>query len=118
MYRGMDSRTDQGTVKIHKNVIASVAAIAAGEIEGVKYIGQDSKCGFLDLIGRKKTPAIKVEINKNEEVCLQIPLVVKYGFNIPEVASRVQDNVRVALEQTTNLVVKDVDVNVQGIERG
>lgn len=113
-----ESRTDLGTIRIHKNVIASIASLAAVEIEGIKRVGGDFKSGLLELIGKKYLSAIKVEINKNEEVNLEIPLVIKYGFNIPDIASKVQENVRSALEKMTNLSVRDININVQGIERG
>lgn len=113
-----ESRTDLGAIRIHKNVIASIAAIAAMEIEGVKRIGGDFKSGLLELIGKKSTLAIKVEIDKNDEVNVEIPAVIKYGFNIPGIANKIQENVRNALEKMTNLSIKDIDINVQGIERG
>jgi uncharacterized alkaline shock family protein YloU len=113
-----DSRTDFGTVRIHKNVIVEITAIAAGEIEGVRRLGHDFKSGILELIGKKSPAAIKVDIDKNEEVKLEIPLVIKYGFNIPDIATRVQENVRNALEKMTNLSIKDININVQGIEKG
>ena len=116
--QGEESRTDLGTIRIHKNVIASIASLAALEIEGVKRIGANFKSGLLELIGKRVIPAIKVEINKNEEVKVDIPLVIKYGFNIPDIASKVQESVRNSLEKMTNLSIKDININVQGIERG
>lgn len=113
-----ESRTDLGTVRIHKNVIASIAAISSVEIPGVKRIGGDFKSGILELIGKKVLYSIKVELTKNDEVKIRVPLVIKYGFNIPDIANRVQENVRQALEKMTNLSVKDIDINVQSIERG
>ena len=113
-----ESRTDLGTIRIHKNVIAAIAALAATEIEGVKRVGGDFKSGIMELLGKKNFSAIKVDISKNEEVRVQIPLIIKYGYNIPEIASRVQENVRLALEKMSNLSVKEINVNVQGIERG
>lgn len=62
--------------------------------------------------------AIKVEITKQEEVTVAVPLIIKYGYNIPDVANRVQESVRVALEKMSNLSIKEINVNVQGIERG
>jgi len=112
-----ESRTDLGTIRIHKNVIASISTMAASEIPGVKRAGSGIKKGILGSIVMGLTSAIKVEINKNEEVKVEIPLVVKYGFNIPEIASKVQENVRNNLEKMTNLSIKDVNINVQGIER-
>lgn len=113
-----ESRTELGTIRIHKNVIASIASLAAVEIEGVKRVGGDLKSGIVELIGKKFFTAIHVELNKNEEVKVEIPLVIKYGYNIPEVANKVQENVRNSLEKMTNLSIKDITVNVQGIERG
>lgn len=112
-----ETQTDLGTVRIHNNVIASISALAAADIEGVKRVGGDFKSGILEFISRKSLPAIKVTIDKNDEVWIDIPLVVKYGFNIPDVANRVQESIRNALEKMTNLSVKDININVQGIER-
>lgn len=118
MHHREESRTDLGTIRIHKNVIASIASLAAGEIEGVKRVGGDFKSGLLELIGKKSLFAIKVDIDKNSEVKIEIPLVIKYGFNIPDIANKVQENVRNSLEKMTNLSIRDININVQAIERG
>lgn len=115
---GEESRNDLGTIKIHKNVIASITSLAAQEIDGVNRVGGDFKSGLLKLINRRQHWVIKVEINKNEEVHIEVPIVIKYGFNIPDVANKVQESIRNSLEKMTNLSIKDIDVNVQGIERG
>jgi len=116
--RQEESRTDLGIIRIHRNVIASVASLAAVEIAGVKKVGGNFTSGLMELIGQKSLLSIKVEINKNDEVKIEIPVIIKYGFNIPDIANKVQENVRVALEKMTNLSVKDININVQGIERG
>jgi len=113
-----ESQTDLGNIRIHKNVIASIASIAAVEIEGVKRIGGDFRSGILELIGKKALMAIKVDIDKNDEIRLDVPLVVKYGFNIPDIANKAQENIRNALEKMTNLSIKYININVQSIERG
>ena len=72
----------------------------------------------MDLLGQKSSSAIKVEIMKNEEVKVDVPLVIIYGYNIPDVSVKVQENVRLALEKMSNLSIKEININVQGIERG
>ncbi len=111
------SHTDLGIIKIHKNVVASIASLAAAEIEGIKRIGGDFKSGVLELIGKKTSMAIKVEFDRNGEVSLDVPVVIKYGFNIPDVCARAQENIRAALEKMTSLIIKDININVQGIEK-
>ncbi len=113
-----ESRNELGVLRIHKNVISSISSIAAIEIDGVKRVGKDLKSGLFELVGNKFSSAIKVEISKNEEVKVEIPLVIKYGYNIPDIARNVQENVRQALEKMSSLSIKDINVSVIGIERG
>ena len=113
-----DVHTELGTIKIHRNSITSIAAIATGEIDGVQCIGKNLRSFLLELVGKKENSAIRVDFDKNGEVSLEIPLVVRYNFNIPDVATKVQENVRNNLEKMTNLIVKDISINVQAIEKG
>ena len=113
-----ESRTDLGLIRIHKNAVAQVASLATLDIDGVKRIGGSFKTTIMELFGGKTSNAIKVEFIKNEEVKIEIPLFIKYGFNIPETAGKIQENVRQALERMTSLSIKDININVQGIERG
>lgn len=115
--RSEDSRTDLGLIKIHKNVIASIAGVAALEIEGVKRIGGNLKSGLFELLNKNSNLAIRVEFDKNGDVTVCVPLIIKYSYNIPVVSGRVQDNVRNALEKMTNLSIRDININVQGIEK-
>jgi uncharacterized alkaline shock family protein YloU len=113
-----EAQNELGTIKIHRNSIASIAAIAALEIEGVKAIGKNFRSGLRELVGKKDYGSIRVEFDKSGEVSLEIPLVVKYDFSIPDVATRVQENVRNSLEKMTNLLIKEISINVQAIEKG
>jgi uncharacterized alkaline shock family protein YloU len=119
MMHKQDSRTDSGTIRIHRDVIASIACLAAGETEGVKGIGRDLKANIMELFGKKSSPSsVRVEFENNDEVKIEIPLIIKYGFNIPDVANKVQENIRNRLEKMTNLSIKDININIWGIERG
>ena len=112
-----ESRTDLGAIRIHKDVIASIASLASLEVEGVKKIGGDFKASIYELLGRKAQRGIRVEIDRNDEVKLNIPLVVKYGYNITDIARSVQDSIQQSLEKMTNLTIKEINVNVQRIEK-
>jgi uncharacterized alkaline shock family protein YloU len=113
--RNDDVRTDLGKIKIHSNVISSIASIAACEISGVKRMGKNLKTLFFDLLGKKNGSAIKIDIDKSGQVTLEIPLIVKYGFNIPDISGKVQDNVRNSLEKFTNLSIKDINIKIKNV---
>ena len=107
-----------GAIKIHKKVISQIASEAVLEIEGVIKLSNN----FTNSISRlfsatKEASGIKVETNENN-VKLDIYVIVQYGVNIPEIANKIQENVKIAVETMTNLSLQDIDVNIQGIERG
>ena len=112
-----EDRTEFGVVRIHKDVIKSIALLAVSEIEGVSAAGNNFKSSLFGLMGKKYYPGIDVLIDKNNDIKVEVKIIVKYGFNIPEVASRVQDNVRLALEKMSELSLREINVNVQGVER-
>ena len=112
-----ESRTDLGAIKIHKDVIASITSLASLEVEGVKKIGGDLKASIYELFGKKEQKGISVEVDRNDEVRINVPLVVKYGFNVTDIARNVQENVQQSMEKMTNLSIKEININVQRIER-
>ncbi len=99
---------EQGTVKIAEDVIASIAKIAATEVQGASGMTQK-------LFG--KTPFAKeVEIQfYGNRVSVALSLLVEYGFTVPEVAKNVQEAVRTAVQSMTGMHVESVDIHVQGI---
>ncbi len=113
-----EEKTEFGAVRIHKDVIKSIASLAVSEIEGVSVIRDNFTASIAGLLGKKYYSGIDVIIDKNNEIKLEVKINVKYGFNIPEIASRVQDNIRLALEKMSDLTLKEINVNVQGVERG
>jgi len=116
MVFGDEVRSDLGTIKIYKSAIATVAAIAANEVEGVKGVSRGAAIRFLELMGAKVT-RIGIEIDQNSNVSIEVPLVIKYGYHVPDVANKVQENVRQAVEKATNLSVKDINISIKSIEK-
>jgi len=118
MVQQEDRRTDYGLIKIHKNVIAEIAYIAAKEVDGVSRISLDLFSRILSLISKSNINRypIKITFKENNEVELCIPIVVNYGVNIPEAAARVQENVKKAIEKMTGLSASDVHIKVRGVE--
>ena len=113
-----DDKTEFGTIKIHNNVIASVAYLAALEIEGVSRICNDLTSTVLNMIGKKtKSGGIDVKTDKPDGIAITIPLIVKYGYNIPDVAQKVQEKVKASVEEMTDLSLKDIVIKIKGVER-
>ncbi|MBR3905214.1 MAG: Asp23/Gls24 family envelope stress response protein [Clostridia bacterium] len=103
-----------GTITYANEVIATIAGVAANEIDGIA--GMCVSGGFSEILGRNRTitKGVKVEVG-SQEAAVDLYIVVEYGQPIQKVAQEVQENVRKALESLTGLHVVRVDVHVQGV---
>ena len=110
---------DIGEIKVHENVISSLARIAALEIDGVSRLaGNPLVDNLAEIVGsrRMQDRAISVQMGSNGRVAVEIKLHLKFGYRLPKVASDVQKAVIASVENTTGMTVTRVDVLVQAVD--
>ena len=111
--------SDLGDVKIHDGVIASLARRAALSIEGVSRLAGNALMDNLaEIVGsrRMQSRAISLDVDEMNRIAIEIKLILKYGYMIPEVAEKVQQAVIADVEKVTGMSVRQVHVLVQDIE--
>ena len=107
-----------GETVIEDEVIASIAGVAAKEVEGVASLGTPSIRRTLAerLTGaEKRGRGVAVEAGKREAI-VDLALNVIYGFSIPTVVIEVRKRVAARLVELVGLVAKEINVRVVGIE--
>lgn len=107
----MSRRTDLGSVQIRNDVVISIAALAAREVEGVLGIWRGPFWMRFFPMGS----GVRVE-TQEQEVRLWLDLVAEYGVNLPQIALEVQDRVRERVEQMTHLTAVEVHVSILEIK--
>lgn len=106
---------EHGEIKIHHQVIATIARLAALKVPGVAGLASSFSQGLFRAFGKPtENPGIRVVLEE-DGVIIDVYLVVQMGVRIPQVAWRVQSDVRQAVEQMTGKNVKAVNVVVQGL---
>ena len=109
----------EGTVSFATDVVATIAGLAANEVEGVAGMSsRSSNSSFADILTRKSsrnyTKGVKVDIADNK-VAVDVTIIVDYGSPVPDVAKNIQENIKKAIETMSGLDVLNVDVHVQGV---
>ena len=106
----------EGKITFANDVIATIAGLAASEVNGLAGMSGGVVEGFAEKLGRKNlTKGIKIEVG-TEEVAVSINVIVKYGCIIQDIARDVQNKVKTTIETMTGLTVVEVNVSVLGIE--
>jgi len=49
---------------------------------------------------------------------MEVRICIRLGFNIPEVSRLLQETIRETVEKMTDIQLKDIHINIQGIKGG
>jgi uncharacterized alkaline shock family protein YloU len=87
-----------GKVVYDASIIQSIVALAVREVDGA-----------LPVKGKNEGVSLRIE---REAIYADVSVVAKYGFDVPELAYRIQQSVIHSVENMTNYKVAKVDVHV------
>ena len=107
---------NRGEIIVADEVIAVITGLAAMEVEGVASMAGNATRELISKIGIKSlSKGVKVDVLE-DVVTVDATLNLRYGYNVKDVSVKVQEKVKVAIENMTGLKVADVNVRVAGIE--
>lgn len=107
---------DQGTIRISEDVVASIAALATSETEGVSGLYSSLTNDIVSFLSKKNlSKGVRIDLSDEGTVKVEISFLALFGHNIREVAAQVQQNVKSSVESMTGLRVTEVDIHVGGV---
>ena len=90
-----------GKVVYNAGIVRGIVALAISDVEGAQ-----------PLPGKKSGISLYIE---KDGIYADVSVIVKYGYNVPELAYRIQQSIRQNVENMTNYKVAKVDVHVEDV---
>ena len=90
-----------GKIVYNSGIVQNIVALAVAEVEGI-----------VPTSGKKDGISLYIE---KDGVYADVSVAVKYGYNVPELAYRVQQAVKQSVENMTKYRVAEVDVHIQDV---
>ncbi len=90
--------TYNGRLTIANSALVAIAAHAAATVDGVKNAGR-----------------LTVNPLYEGSITIEVTPIITYGSILPEVARKIQQQVKTSVEEMTGLLVKEVNVQVKGL---
>ncbi len=90
---------EKGTVVYNVGILRNIVMLAVAEVEGTVPSDKNKKSG------------ISLYIEK-DGVYVDVSVAVQYGYNVPELAYRIQQSVKQSVENMTHFKVAEVDVHI------
>ena len=105
-----------GEVKTADEVVTTIAALAATDVEGVASMGGNITNELVSKLGMKNlSKGVKVTVL--EGVCtVDLTLNIEFGKNVLDVSKKVQEKVKTSIENMTGLEVADVNIRIAGVD--
>ena len=91
----------KGKIVYNAGIVQNIVELAVAEVEGT-------------LPNPSKKKGISLYLEK-EGIYVDVSVVVRYGYNVPELAYRIQQSVKQSVENMTRYKVVKVDVHVQDV---
>ena len=106
---------ENGSIHISEDVIASIAALAANEVEGVCGLSARKGSDIAELLGKKNLGrGVKISFSE-DRILVDCYVVALYGYSVIDIAKSVQERVTTAVESMTGTKVEHVNVDICGI---
>jgi uncharacterized alkaline shock family protein YloU len=97
----LDAEEKSGKVVYNAGIVRGIVALAINEVEGAQ-----------PLSGKKSGISL---YNEKDGIYADVSVIVKYGYDIPELAYRIQRSIKQNVETMTKYKVAKVDVHVQDV---
>lgn len=106
-----------GEVKISEDVVATIAAEAAGSVQGVHAMASTLTSNIKEMIGLKNgSRGVEVILSEDNQVTVTLNITISYGHKLQETAEDVQVAVMKAIADMTGYGIKSVNVNVLNVD--
>ena len=93
---------EKGKVVYNVGILRNIVTLAVAEVEGTIPTEQSKKGG------------ISLYIEK-DGVYADVSVVVKFGYNVPELAYRIQQSVKQSVENMTRYKIAKIDVHISDV---
>lgn len=107
-----DKTNENGKVLYNKSIVNEIVDLALVETDGIYTLNQNNS--KRKAIAKKRS-GVKINLLDNN-VYVDVSIVVDSNFNVPNVACAIQENIKCRIESMTSYKVKEVNVNVLGVE--
>ena len=105
-----------GEVMIADDVIATIAGLAATEVEGVSSMQGNVTNELVGKLGMKNlTKGVHIKVTE-AGVAVDLSVQMRYGYSIPKTCKVIQEKVKTAIENMVGLSVEVVNVHIVGVD--
>lgn len=103
---------NNGKITLDRKILVSIINLAAKEINGVESVTNSARPWYKRMFNRYDD-GVKIKFEKNGALTIDVFINIYVGYSVPDIAYRVQENVRNSL--STMVALKPLKINIHVI---
>lgn len=116
--KNQDSKTNNkgsGKITLDRKILVSIINLAAKEINGVESVTNKQRPWYKRIFNRYDD-GVEIKFEKNGALTVDVYINIYVGFSVPDIAYRVQENIRNALATMVALKPLKINIHVTDVE--
>jgi len=108
-------RPTKGNITFNDHIILSVINLATKEIAGVSSLDTKHMFALKRWFNKNYSNGVKISYLNNSMI-VDVYINVFFGYNVSEIAYRVQENIKNSLSGMIDVKINRINVHVLGVE--
>ncbi len=104
-----------GDISYNKDIILSIVRIATNEVLGISALAENFGSALKRWFSNNYNDGVRVYYNANK-IGIDVYVNVKFGYNVSDIAFRVQENIKNSLTSMLNIQLDKINVHVLGVD--
>lgn len=105
----------RGKVEIDRDILLSIINLATKEINGVESLTNAYIPWIKKIFNKPKSEGVAIRFDINGALNVDVYVRVYVGYSVPDVAFRVQENIKNSLNSMVGLKPGKINVHVYGV---
>ncbi len=110
-----NQETNNGKISLDRKILVSIINLAAKEINGVESVTNTNR-PWIKKLFNKYDDGVEIKFEQNGALTVDVYLNLYVGYNVPDVAYRVQENIRNSLATMVALKPLKINIHVNNVE--
>lgn len=107
--------TNKGKVDIDRDILLSIINLATKEISGVESLTNAYLPWFKRTFCKPKSEGVAIKFEGNNVLKIDVYVQVYIGYSVPDIAFRIQENIKNSLSSMVGIKPGKINVHVYGV---
>lgn len=106
---------EKGKVDIDRDILLSIINLATKEISGVESLTNAYMPWIKRVLLKPKSEGVSIRFDGNNVLKVDVYITVYMGYSVPDIAFRVQENIKNSLGSMVGIKPGKINVHVYGV---